>query len=465
MYAVPVLWLVGSVLALPPVSVADIVKRLASDDATIREAARADLHRLDPGAIPALEVVSRHPDAEIRTAVAEVLPDLRNRRLVAQTLVTRKVRLRYINATIEDALTDAALQTGIALSLVDLPVDRRWTRMTLDTGEVTPWEALHSLLRAAQLRVEPALFTDPIQPEEEAFRARARFMFGRRGRSILPRIEPTPMRVQDGPEAAGIVRWTQGPLCIEAGPVPGTRVVHPEPHRELDLPLTFQLEPRFAFRGIATIFLDEIRDEHGQNLPAIQRVHDPVLAIDYFTIPRHLEEADRGRWWYRRTLTLPLKTLAKPSHRLESVRGRILMGLLNPAEDLAQVPVVPNRVPEAAPTGDGGQIRVTKADNDGEGTWSLEIILTHPEAGGWTGVGTDTLLERAGNSPLRLVDRNGRVIRLAGGLIDNRNERVCLIKASFVATAEQDGLAQLIYTGRRPIDLEVPFELRGVPLP
>jgi hypothetical protein len=465
MTAIPVTWLLACVLAGPPSSVSDILQRLGDVDFAVRETAQADLFLLEPSALPELVAALKHPDPEVRRWVRAVLPGLRNQERVEQTLRPHLVRLQYINATLEDILFDAAEQTGIALHPPDLSLERRWQRFTFDTGELPPWEALYRVLQVTGLRPEPAFYTEPVTPEEEPLRARARFMWARRGRSMLPNLETSPLRLQDAPIPDGTVRSVRGPLCIEAGPVPGTRVEYPEPFRELSLPLTFQLEPRYAFRGIASISLDEIRDEHGQRLPSVYRAHDPVLNIDYFTVPRNLDDNDRGRWWYRRAFTLAIQTLAKPSRKLEVVRGRVALGVLGPAEDLAKVQLVPGTIPDAVATADGGQMRVTKAENDGEGTWTLEITLTHPEAGGWVGIGTEALLERSSNHPIRLLDGKGRAIRMGGGLIDNRNEHVSLIRVTFVATEDQDGPATLIYTGRRPIDLEVPFELRNIPLP
>jgi hypothetical protein len=465
MTAVPVTLLVGCLLAFPSGSVSEILQRLGADDPAIREAAQTDLFRLDPTALPDLTAALAHPDPEVRRWVREVIPVLRNRERVTRTLQSRPVRLHYVNATLEDILTDTAEQTGIALQPPELSVERRWQRYTFDTGELAPWAALYRVLEVTGFHPEQALAIDPVVPEDEPLRARARFMWARRGRSMLPNLETSPLRLREGSAPEGTVRTILGPLCIEAGPVPGTHVEYPEPWRELSLPLTFQLEPRYAFRGIATLCLEEIRDDRGQLLPGVLRTHDPVLNIDYFTVPRNLEDADRGRWWYRRAFDLPVQTLATPSRRLEVVRGRVQLGLIGPAEDLAKVEIVPGALPGTVATADGGQMRVTKADNDGEGTWTIEVTLTHPDAGGWHGVGTEAMLERSTNRPIRLLDRKGRPIRVGGGLIDNRNEHVSLIRASFVATEEQDGPATLIYTGRRPIDLDVPFELKNIPLP
>jgi len=466
MQTVPAAFLLGCLLAMPPQPLGDLLHRLASDDPAVRERAEAELYRLPPSALPALEAARDHPDIDVRLRLREAIPVLANRKRVAESLVTTPVRLRYVNAPLEQALADAAEQTGIALQLPEMPVERRWERLTLDTGTTSPWDAVFQVLAAARLRVEPPGEVAAVVAEDEAFRARARFMWGRRGRASLPRIEPTPLRLIDEAAPAGVVRWIQGPLCIEAGPVAGQAVVHPEPFREVALPLTFQVEPRFAFRGIAGVFLDEVRDEHGQLLPRAERLHDPALGLDYFTIPRHLEMDQLGRWWYRRQMNLPIQTLAKASHRLARVRGRVLLGIQRPAEDLARVELTPGVTPEeAAPTLDGGQVQFTKVENDGDGTWSLEFTLTHPDQGSWVGIGTDTLLDRQGNCPVRLLDGKGGVIRLGGGLIDNRNERVCLIRVSFVATKDQDGPATLIISGRRPVEIEVPFELRDVPLP
>ncbi len=472
MHTLPAAWLLGILLAqsaepLPGLTpLGDLLNRLAADDPAIREKAQAELPLLPLTALPSLQAARKHPDPEVRRHLGEAIQILLNRQQHERTLVTKSVRLRFANVRLEEVIAATAEQTGIPMQLPDLSAERREQRLTLDTGETTPWEALQRVLTAAKLHVEPPTEIAPATPEDEPLRARARFRWARRGRSSLPRIEPSPLRLLDEAEPEGIVRWVQGPLCIEAGPVPGVRVVRPEPRRELTLPLTFQLEPRFAFRGIAAVLFDEVRDEYDQALSAPLRVHDRTFELDSFTIPRYLDSDQLGRWWYRRHLTFPIRTLGKPSHLLSKVRGRVLLGLRGPTEDLGRVVLRPGALPaESAPTLDGGQLRVTKVENDGDGTWSVEMTLSHPEQGSWVGIGIDTLLSREGNCPVRLMDRKGGEIRLAGGLIDNRNAHLSLIRVNFVATVEQDGPATLIYSGRRPVELEVPFELRNVPLP
>src|SRR5207244_9697511 len=121
---------------------------------------------------PALQAALDHPDPEVRRWVREVLPVLRNQERVARTLQSRPVRLRYVNATLDDVLADAAEQTGIALQLPELPIERRWQRFTFDTGEVPPWEALYRVLQATGLRPEPAFYAELVVPEEGPLRAR-----------------------------------------------------------------------------------------------------------------------------------------------------------------------------------------------------------------------------------------------------------------------------------------------------
>jgi len=100
-----------------PAEVARLIDALRSDKYAEREAATKALDALGAPALDALRKAARGDDPETRRRAAALVRLIERRAEVAEALEPRRVRLRYDNTPLADALDDFGKKTGVGLKL------------------------------------------------------------------------------------------------------------------------------------------------------------------------------------------------------------------------------------------------------------------------------------------------------------------------------------------------------------
>jgi hypothetical protein len=167
------LLLVAPAVAAPPAPattddarVARLIAELASEDFPTRERANKELLALGKAALPGLEKAVTSNDPEVRRRAAEAAAVLIRKQESTEALQPKRVRLTLRDVTVAAALETFNRQTGASLSLDPEALKRIGDRkVTLDTGDVTYWEAFDKLCDTAGL-IEKGPAAKTVDPNE-----------------------------------------------------------------------------------------------------------------------------------------------------------------------------------------------------------------------------------------------------------------------------------------------------------
>src|SRR5262249_2872619 len=128
-----------------------LVERLGSEDFTDREKAATDLDACGAAALPALRKAAESKDAEISKRSAELVAKIEKRVESERLLAPKRVHLIYKDTPIAEAVADFAKKSGYPLTLSDPENKLADRKITLDTGDVTFWQAFDQFCTKADL--------------------------------------------------------------------------------------------------------------------------------------------------------------------------------------------------------------------------------------------------------------------------------------------------------------------------
>jgi hypothetical protein len=131
--------------------IAALVKKLGSTNYTEREKAKKDLEALGMAALGQLRQAAKTDDLETRTRCEKLIEKLEAKLVAENLLAPKKVHLKLKDVTVAQALEELHKLSGytIVIDGDSAPLTKR--TITLDTGEVTFWEALDQLCDKGKL--------------------------------------------------------------------------------------------------------------------------------------------------------------------------------------------------------------------------------------------------------------------------------------------------------------------------
>ena len=128
-----------------------LIAQLGSDSFAEREQAARELEAAGPLALDALRSALKHPDSEISGRAIHLVAVLEEQALTSKMLAGKKVRLNLKEVSILDAVSELAKQSDYRVDIAGNRPALGERKITLDTGEVTFWEALHQLCKKGGL--------------------------------------------------------------------------------------------------------------------------------------------------------------------------------------------------------------------------------------------------------------------------------------------------------------------------
>jgi hypothetical protein len=255
-----------------------LVLQLGSAEYAERESAERELDGMGPQALESLRRGSRSEDPEVRRRAEALVQQIERRAEAAKLLAPRTVRLAYRDVAVSDALTDFSQKTGFSLQLGDArrgPVKghRINRKMSLETGELSFWEAFDRFCRAAGLmeaHLLPAAADTPQNREAAVQELQVRL----RGQQVLISSEEMRMARNAGAmliegEPPRLPTCVTGPFRIRALPAKPGRDVPPE---EIELALEVTADPKLTWFYLGNLCIDRAIDENDQPLT-------PVFAV------------------------------------------------------------------------------------------------------------------------------------------------------------------------------------------
>jgi hypothetical protein len=132
----------------PPADAARVkalVGQLGSDSFDEREHARKELEAIGHPALPALRAALKTTDLETSRRAAELIRRIEEKALSAQLLAPKKLRFKAQGQPVLEAVAALAKQSGYAIRVDGDRTLLTGKKVTLDTGEVTFWEAVDRL--------------------------------------------------------------------------------------------------------------------------------------------------------------------------------------------------------------------------------------------------------------------------------------------------------------------------------
>jgi hypothetical protein len=148
-----------------------LIKRLDHPQAAERVKARVELEAIGPAALPALQQAAQGDNAEVSRSARELIATVEK---TAAFIAPRKVRLKVADAPVADALDQLSKQSGFPIKMRPAQKDHLQRKITLDTGEVTFWQAFDQLCARAGLvdagvgNGGPARIKQQLPPEQAA---------------------------------------------------------------------------------------------------------------------------------------------------------------------------------------------------------------------------------------------------------------------------------------------------------
>jgi hypothetical protein len=131
--------------------IALLITQLGSDDYQEREDATRGLQELGAPALPALRDAVRSSDPEVNRRAALLVRRLEVHLESERLLTPEKVRLTAENTPLMEVIADLNKKTGLQVVLEGNAEKLGRKKITLDTGDVPVWEAVHQLYRRAGL--------------------------------------------------------------------------------------------------------------------------------------------------------------------------------------------------------------------------------------------------------------------------------------------------------------------------
>jgi RNA polymerase sigma factor (sigma-70 family) len=435
--------------------IARLVSQLGSDAFTDREKAAKDLDAIGAPALDALREAARTGEAEQSKRAKDLAARIEARIESAGMLAPRRVRLVYRDTPVAEAVADFKAKSGYDLSLSDPEGKLKDRTVTLDTGDVTFWQALDQFCRQARLVEAPVPDGPPPGVGGGVFRGGG---FGGVGagpiggmmvmqQSAAPdRIVLADGRPRDLPASDGTAVRVRalGKADGPGSPADGEAV----------LALEVTPEPKLRWRGVTAVEVGKATDDQGQTLEQVK----PVGQVPGNPVPARFK---RG---------------PKAATSLREITGTVTARVLREPQPYLTIDDVLGAAGKNFQAADGGGLRVIDVAKGPAGRVELRFAVDPPVGAAPAG------------GPVRVTHRSGRVVvSSAGGdgpeyelaVMDDKGvvlEPVGLggrggvgrepdYSATYQPRQGQGAPAKLIYTVSPNVTLNVPFTLRNVPLP
>ncbi len=486
---------IGVTLFTGPPAAADeqvgrLIAQLGSKQFAEREAASAALDALGEPALASLRKARTSEDAEISRRAEGLVARIERRVESARLLEPKRVRLVYQEARVLEALADAARQTGLPLEFEGdrTPLSRR--TLTLDTGDVSVWEALDQFKQAAGLaeRLTPA--NNIRNGTKTTVEVQNGMIIQRQiliSSSYLDArsLHDTRIVLVEGKSSA-LPTHQVGAVRVRAVPGPNPAPPGLRQPGEVLFNLEVTPQPGLPWQGVLDVRVHRAVDEHGQELtqPAGTGA-TPYLSEVAWARNGAVFFADTGLMepsFANRVLPVRLQAGKKPAKTLREVEGVVTAQTEVGPEALITVDNVYQAAGRTWTAEDGTTLKIVDATRGDDGKVQVRAELQTAAVLQVGGV----LVGRVGRRPVNgRGPANAREVEAAAlplTLLDGAGQRVPLqsvksaqdvngfgmpheLVLTFEPKAGQADAVKLIYTGKRTVLLDIPFTLKEVPLP
>jgi hypothetical protein len=152
-FALPLLRAEGPKQTPPdrPEKIEKLIQQLASDEFAERARAAKELEAIGEQALEALRRANASSDLEVRNGAQKLVERIENDMTTQAMLKPTRVRLNFKDLNVLEAVTQLGEQSGYRITITGETGKLKGSRITLDTGDTTFWEALDRLCATAGL--------------------------------------------------------------------------------------------------------------------------------------------------------------------------------------------------------------------------------------------------------------------------------------------------------------------------
>jgi hypothetical protein len=475
----------GSEPAKAPV--AELIRSLGSEEYEEREAATKTLGALGAPALDALRKASLDNDSEVRRRASALVQLIESRLETASVTAPQKLRLQYKDVPLTEALADLGKKSGFALKLLPDKTKADDRKVTLDTGEVTTWEAFDKFCAAAGL-VEIATPTAPKAAGGGAIGSSVTIIGGARGAASQPTdIVKPPAEEKKLEIALGDGKPTDSPthyagaLRVRLASADAGVPNNAKNEGEALFALEVLAENKLVWQKAVALRVSKALDENGvalAPLPVTLKMPAPAGAVRSNVVingtpivpPEDISGPES------RLVPVRLRQAEKPAKRLKELTGTIVAQVKTEAQTLVAVDNVLKSAGQTVKGPHGGSIRVLEVvKQDG----NLRIKVQVETAG--RGLSDAPVLPFGGtiiingkrlgeeeclsSQNFALVDAKGKPFRVEKA-VHTGVRTTTAHEYEFTYLLEDQGEpTKFEYRDRRVLFVEVPFTLKDVTLP
>jgi hypothetical protein len=469
---------------------ARLIAELGSKQYRTRQAAAQALERMGESALVWLQQARDAGDPEIRHRAEQLVEQIKREADTARLLEPKRVQLEARDKPLPEVVADLAARTGFSVRLGSAEAGLAGHKLTLETGETTFWKAFDQLAEKAGL-VEPRdgsarLGWQEADTDLRRLRMQARLQVlqvQREGLSLRSSGEEPLLLVSGKPPR--LPTWYAGAIRIRAVPLP--RDLAASAGETLVL-LEATPQPGLTWRGLVGDRLDLVRDEAGRNLTPVALEEAPglsgVLVVQNKFVARRAE--GNGTVTDLRYRPIRLKLAATPSRLLKEIKGVLSAEVQTPPEPRLTVEHILQAGGKSIRGSNGEVLRILQVGQQADGAYRVHIDFEDPSGssdpllagpgrrilmrarpnglvnggmvqGPLPGAASWSLLDRSG-LPLSLVGREDTFVWVGTGI---RYETTF----TYASRNGRGSADQLVYSGPRTLQIDIPFTLHDVPLP
>lgn len=461
--------------------VAQLIAQLGSRVFHEREAATRALDALGTASLQALQAAVTNHDPEVRRRAEQLVRDIQLRVETAQLLEPRRLRLIYNATPLAEAVSDFARKSGYAIQFDSIHSDRlRKRTVTLDTGETTFWQAFDLFCQKAGLSEYAS--RGPVSSMTPD-RATAVLRLEVRGLSSYPSVS--------GSVDNRLLLLDRPPLNVPtsyAGAVRVKAMPMPQPNRNKDervFHLEVSAQPNLALQQVLETRITRAIDDEDQKLTAASTMDS--------TDGQNLTVMANGLLWEGRSgsyindlryFPVRLKAPEKPSRVLREVSGVVVVQVQTPLQPVVTIDNILQAAGKTVRCLDGETLTIVEVGKQEDGSWKLRLQLAESPA---------KLAARARGGRVIQRQRNGIIVQNGVNqengfpdaklvLLDKTGKRIPVAERNFNAVFNGNNIAQemtltypsnpnagepakLVMMDRRTLLIDVPFNLKDVPLP
>jgi outer membrane protein assembly factor BamB len=469
---------------------AALVGRLGSESYAERERAGEALDAAGAPALGALRNAAASRDPEVHRRAAALVRAIERRVETAALLEPQGLRLQYKDTPLAEAAADFSKRSGVALKLPPELAKAADRKVTLDTGDVTFWEAFDQFCEKAGL-VETWPAAPAPDPGGNRITVSSVVIRGggvvRTPTDVLrtaPDERPLELTLGDGkpaPRPASLAGALRVCLAPPDAPIPH----HKKEDGEALFALDVAAAGRLQWQKAVGLRIDRALDEDGRPLAQLPTSFKPPAAgagqsgVIINGMPIN-PAADEPSGPAARLVAVRLKQPAdKPAKKLKELTGTVIAQVRAPQEAMVTVENVLKAAGRTVKGRQGGAVKVIEAAKLDEGQVRLQVQVeevSHGLADGSPGLLNATVIingRRVGPDEnllsslhFALLDEKGKPFRvvkaMSTGLRAGAAHEYELI---YEPEPGQGEAAKFLYTDRRTLFVEVPFALKDVPLP